>query len=336
MRVGIVADDHATAERLRSVVLLGDYTAAPWTAVSGSETLAQCLRDPVDVVLLDMGLPEAVGLVRRLRRETATTILLATTAERSYASEVFEALRLGAVDAVVAPVVHAGDSCVGARELLEKLERVHRLLEDPRRQKRRDSPAEVVLPLVILGASTGGPQALATVLGALPQDLPAPVVVIQHLNAEFTDGMVGWLGSATALAVVPAVAGQTPEPGCVSVATGNAHVTLGAGGTFLTSSEPRTLPYRPSVDMFCQSAAHHWTGLGVAALLTGLGRDGAAGLLALRNAGWHTIAQDRSTSAVFGMPREAERMGGAAEVLTLAEIAPAVLGRVAPALRSPR
>ncbi|MDH3284688.1 MAG: chemotaxis response regulator protein-glutamate methylesterase, partial [Acidobacteriota bacterium] len=292
MRVGIVANDHATAETLRSVVLSAESTAAAWTAVSGSETLALCLRDPVDVVLLDMGLHEPVpALVGRLRRETATTILLATAAERSYAPEVFEALRLGAVDAVVAPVA-GGDTCAGARELVEKLGRVRRLLEVPRRRRRRGAPAAVAPPLVILGASTGGPQALATVLGALPRDLPAPVVVVQHLDAEFTDGMIEWLGSATSLEVVPAVTGARPEPGGVWVATGNAHVTLGADGTFLTSAEPEELPYRPSVDVFCRSAAHHWTGLGVAVLLTGLGRDGGAGLLALRHAGWHTIAQD--------------------------------------------
>jgi two-component system response regulator WspF len=332
VRVGIVADDHATAETLRSVVLSAEGTAAAWTAVSGSETLALCLRDPVDVVLLDMGLREpAPALVGRLRRETASTILLATADQRSYAPEVFEALRLGAVDAVVAPVAGGGETCAGARELVEKLGRVRRLLEGPRRRRRRGAPAAVAPPLVILGASTGGPRALATVLGALPRDLPAPVVVVQHLDAEFTDGMIEWLGAATSLGVVPAVPGARPEPGRVWIATGNVHVTLGADGTFLTSAEPEDLPYRPSVDVFCRSAAHHWAGLGVAVLLTGLGRDGGAGLLALRHAGWHTIAQDRSTSAVFGMPREADRMGAAAEVLTLTEIAPALLHRVAAA-----
>jgi chemotaxis response regulator CheB len=330
VRVGILADDAATAETLLKVVLSMEDTRAAWTAVSGSEALALCLSDPVDLVLLDMELGEpAPALVERLQRDTASAILLITGTDGSYTSEVFEALRHGAVDVVVAPVAGGGDPEAGTRELVEKLGRVKRLLEGPDRSRRRRARGTMGPPLVIIGASTGGPEALATVLGGLPREFPAPIVTVQHLDEKFTEGMIEWLGSATSLVVVPAIPGGRPQPGRVSVATGNLHVTLGADGTFLTSAEPRDVPYRPSVDVFCRSAADHWHGLGTAVLLTGLGRDGGAGLLALRRAGWHTMAQDRSTSAVFGMPREASRMGAAAEVLPLTGIAPALVRRLA-------
>jgi chemotaxis response regulator CheB len=188
-------------------------------------------------------------------------------------------------------------------------------------------PSPTAPPLVAIGASTGGPPAVARILGALPPGFGHAVVVAQHVDPSFSAGLVAWLDGQTPLPVRRARPGDRPAAGTVYVAAADAHLFLTPDGVFSDLPNGAGNGCIPSVDLLFWSLAGG--PVGVAALLTGMGRDGAEGLLTLRRAGWHTIAQDENSSAVYGMPRVARDMDAAAEVLALAGIAPAIVAAVA-------
>ena len=172
-------------------------------------------------------------------------------------------------------------------------------------------------------------------LRAFPKDWrPAPVVLIQHIDAALAPGLAHWLTEQTGHEVAVASEGAVPGPGQVLLAATNDHLVVEQGRRRVRYvSEPRDYCYRPSVDVFFASVAAHWPGRGVAALLTGMGRDGATGLLTLRRTGWFTVAQDEATSVVWGMPRAAVEVGAADEVLPLRKIGPMIVERVHHILR---
>jgi two-component system, chemotaxis family, response regulator WspF len=176
--------------------------------------------------------------------------------------------------------------------------------------------------LVVIGASAGGPAALAKVLASLPPDFPAPLVIIQHVDAQFAAGLAKWLDDQTPLQVCPACEGDHPEPGTALLAGRDGHLVLASPTRLAYTGTPMDCPYRPSIDVFFGSVDQWWRGNVVAALLTGMGRDGAAGLRLLHCHGHHTIVQDRSSSAVYGMPKAAVKLGAAREILPLDEIGP--------------
>ncbi|MCP2247508.1 chemotaxis protein CheB [Lentzea aerocolonigenes] len=186
----------------------------------------------------------------------------------------------------------------------------------------RESLPRTRSPLVAVGASTGGPSALATFLGGLG-DLDAPVLVVQHLHPEFTAGLVEWMGRVSALPVALAAHGETAQPGRVYFAPGGVHLRLTADRRLeLTASPPAT--HQPSVDELFTSVAEQAGADAVGVLLTGIGDDGARGLLAMRGRGGQTFAQDESTSAVFGMPQAALRIGAVTRLLPIDQLAGAV------------
>jgi chemotaxis response regulator CheB len=176
--------------------------------------------------------------------------------------------------------------------------------------------------LVAIGASAGGPTAIAQVLKQLPKTFPAAIVIIQHVDEHFASGMAQWLSRESALPVRVAEEGMRPAKGAVLLARTNDHLTFKAPDRIGYTVEPKEQPYRPSVDVFFESTARFWSGDAVGVLLTGMGRDGAKGLNALRKKGYHTIAQDETTSAVYGMPKAAATLGAAVDILPLDAIAP--------------
>jgi two-component system chemotaxis response regulator CheB len=181
--------------------------------------------------------------------------------------------------------------------------------------------------LVAVGASTGGPAALATILGALPRDFPVPIVVVLHLSKLFAPAMAEWLDEQCALPVRYAADGDALPPagrGAILMAPPDRHLVL-AGRSLRLSDAPERHSCRPSVDTLFESVAAELRDQVGACLLTGMGKDGAAGLLAARRAGGHTIAQDEASSVVFGMPREAILLGAAEQVLPVDAIAAAIL-----------
>ena len=176
--------------------------------------------------------------------------------------------------------------------------------------------------LVGIGASAGGPAALATLLAGLPAGFPAAIVIVQHLDAHLAQGMADWLGQHSPLPVRVIAEGDRPAIGSVLLAATSDHLVFKSPERLGYSPDPREYVYRPSVDAFFRSVGRHWRGEAVGVLLTGMGRDGALGLKALRDQGRYTIAQDEQSSAVYGMPKAAAKLDAAVEILPVAQIAP--------------
>lgn len=337
MRIGIVNDMALARESLRRVVQSSPGHEVAWLAVNGGEAIDRALRDPPDLILMDLIMPvtDGVEATRRIMAESPCPILVVTATVSGSVSKVYEAMGHGALDAVDTPTFGPSGDVRGAGPLLCKIDTVGRLTGKagcrsiPESQvATRRVPGLSGNPLVAVGASTGGPNALAEVIGAFPEDLDASVVVVQHVDVAFAPGLARWLTERSSHRVDTAEPGDSPAPGRILLAATNDHMVLQRGRSLSYLGEPRDLCYRPSVDVFFASLAANWTGVGVAVVLTGMGRDGASGMLALRQLGWHTIAQDQATSVVWGMPRAAAEVGAAVEVLPLARIGPAIVDQV--------
>jgi two-component system chemotaxis response regulator CheB len=185
--------------------------------------------------------------------------------------------------------------------------------------------------LIAIGASTGGPSAVVDVLRGLPPSFPLPILLVIHIGKAFAAGLAEWFDGQSPLRVAYARDGEAlPEPGAARVimAPPDFHLVLSQGKLRLTKDGERH-SCRPSVDVLFESLARELGNQGAACLLTGMGRDGAEGLLAIRRAGGLTLAQDEATSIVFGMPREAILLGAAERVLPLEQFAPALIAAAA-------
>jgi two-component system chemotaxis response regulator CheB len=184
------------------------------------------------------------------------------------------------------------------------------------------------VPLVVLAASTGGPAALMSVLPRLPGTFPGTVLLIQHMPASFTAQFSRQLGKTCALPVKEAEAGELMRVGTVYVCPGANHLRVSPSGRLLLDEGPRINGHRPSADLTLESVADYAGPMGIAVVLTGMGNDGAKGIQALKAAGGHVIAQDESTSVIFGMPSEAIRTGAVDEVQPLDAICNAIEQRI--------
>jgi two-component system response regulator WspF len=230
----------------------------------------------------------------------------------------------GALDAVNTPALGRDGRLEGAAQFLRKLEQLEVLCKNSVSQTQpvKSAASSIVEKsagapyLAAIGSSTGGPAALAKLLAGLPAGFGAAIVIIQHIDREFAAGLAEWLGAFTKLKVTIAVEGQTPLPNNIYLAATNDHLVITAGMKFKYAAEPVELPYRPSVDVFFESIYRHWPRTGTAIVLTGIGRDGAQGLLALKNKGWKTMSQDKESCVVYGMPKAAAELGAATIILS--------------------
>lgn len=331
MKIGLVNDLPIALMALRRVVeKVPGYTIV-WEAHNGREALQHCLTNTPDVVLMDLIMPVMDGAesTREIMRRVPCPILVVTASVSVNAAKVYEAMGYGALDAVRTPTLGPDGKFEGGAALLSKIELVALLAGKIKARDTRtifpataaSSPASTLAaklpPLLAIGASTGGPQALAEILQALPKKFPAAVAIIQHVDSEFAEGLAHWLKSHTGHEVMTARAGRPFEPGCVYLAATQDHLVVDAHGNMIYTPLPREMVYRPSVDVFFRSLAQYWPTPGVAVVLTGMGRDGATGLKLLRDLGWHTIAQGPRSSIVYGMPKAAADAGAAKEILEL-------------------
>jgi chemotaxis response regulator CheB len=324
VKIGIV-DDARRAVLLQHAILLGAEHEVSWLADSEPALAELCAAGVPDLVLVNVDLRSVDGLAvtRRLVRDARTAVLV-TVVGHADPARVFEAIGHGALDAIA--LDDAEDVAAMAAVLLPKIAAMARWIG--KSGGKGAAPAAVgdeavtsCHRLIAVGASAGGPAALSVVLGGLPRTLPAGVVVVQHLGEDFTVGVAEWLQRSTALDVRVAREGDRPAAGTVLVAGGNDHLVFTSAGRLGYTPEPREKIYRPSIDVFFDSVCRLWRGSAVGVLLTGMGRDGARGLQALRAQGYHTIAQDEATSAVYGMPKAAAALNAAVDILPLDRIA---------------
>jgi len=319
--IGIVARPHEQAILRRALLACPEHLIT-WTVTSGEQAVERCARETPDLVLMGLSLEGAIDGVETTRTVMATTpcaiLVVAAEGVRADRRRLFEAMGGGALDAVdlTDPTLVVAKIASSARLIADKT-----ALAGAGRSTGHAASTLSGHPLIAIGASAGGPAALATLLGGLPSDLPAAVVIVQHVDEHMASGLADWLGQRSALAVRVAVEGDRPVAGTILLAGTNDHLVLKSATTLGYTAEPREYVYRPSVDVFFTSVSRLWRGEAVGVLLTGMGRDGALGLKALRSQGRLTIAQDRASSAVFGMPKAAAAVGAAVDVLPVDRIA---------------
>ena len=265
-----------------------------------------------DVVTMDLDLPGGGGraVIEEIMATTPVpTLVLSGIIGDAHAHPAIEALAAGAVEAMPKPLAWTAEDEHALREAVRRTAGVE---VTGRRRAMADARAAGEGPVIGIGASTGGPAALTALLRGL-NGVDAPLLVVQHIHPAFVGGFVTWLGSAVPQPVRLAGDGIELEPGTVYVAPGDAHLTLAAGRRIALLDQPEDPP-RPSADALFQSFAQHAGPQGIGLLLTGVGEDGVAGLLALRTAGGATFGQDEASCTVFGMSRAAHE-AGATDVL---------------------
>jgi two-component system chemotaxis response regulator CheB len=306
-------------------------------ADNGKTAIELCRSLRPDVVTLDMMMPEMTGLAATeyIMAYCPTPILIiSSSTNRRDLFKMYDALAAGAVDVLEKPT---GEEPDGAweRKVLSTVKIVSRIkvITHPRAKL---APPPLPLPaakaaagryrFVAMGASTGGPAAVLQILKGLPKSFPLPVALVIHIGKIFAVGLAEWLDSQSPLRVAYAVDGEPlPEPGQgrVILAPPDRHLVLDGGRLRLSGAAERH-SCRPSVDVLFESAAREAGAAAVGVLLTGMGKDGARGLLEMRQAGAWTIAQDQDSSVVYGMPLEAAKLGAPRKILALDEMAPAL------------
>jgi two-component system, chemotaxis family, response regulator WspF len=292
MRVAIVNDLSLAREVLRRLVLSVPGYSVAWVAEDGDEAVRKAAADQPDVILMDLVMPHTDGVeaTRRIMRQSPCPVLVVTATIPGHYELVIRAMGAGALDAVETPVLAPDGSIRHGEPLLARLAKLARLAEAGKGSSdsvllvppRRDDAGPDRPPLVLLAASTGGPDALAAVLGSFPRDFPAAVLIVQHIAPEFASALVNWLGTRCSLPVRAAVEGDTPTAATAFVAATNDHLEITPELKLRYTDVPHGNPYRPSADVLFTSAGRVWPRAGVAAVLTGMGSDGAKGLLRLK------------------------------------------------------
>ncbi len=322
MKVAIAHRDRLVREALRRTLMKGHYELI-WQASDRAQVEHNCRYQATDLLLVELQLlgPKAQALPRLLESGAAVIALAPTNA----VGDAYEAMGLGALGLLEPPALDDSGQLIGAQRSLTRIDRLAKLVGGSDFSATPSTQAASGQTLILaLGASTGGPLALAKILSSMPVDLDAAVLIVQHIENEFTAGLAEWLGSQCALPVVVAARGDTPVAGRVYVAGSVGHLVLLPSFQFGNQPARATELHAPSVDALFSSLALH-AAPAVAAILTGMGSDGVAGLSALHRAGWFTVAQDERSSVVYGMPRAAIEAGVVQQILDVAAIGPALV-----------
>ncbi len=333
MRIAITNDNHENIVVLQHIISKQPHYSVAWTATNGLEAIEKCKSDLPDLILMDMIMPDMNGVsaCEAIMKETPCPIIIVTASVSGNAAMVFEAMSYGAIDVVKTPFSSASISPTETDDLLRKIKIVSSLIATNENKAQLNISADNDLTLeknnniLVLGASTGGPGVLATILNKLPADFPVPIIIVQHVDSSFTHSFASWLNKQSSLDVKIAKNGDKPKAGTVLVAGESNHLIMLAGGKLSYSEEPKELIYRPSVDVFFSSVVKHWKGKIIAALLTGMGKDGAEGLASIHKLGGHTITQTKDTCAVYGMPKAADDIGAATESLAPEDISDSII-----------
>jgi two-component system, chemotaxis family, protein-glutamate methylesterase/glutaminase len=340
-RVLVVEDSATVRQRLVDILGSDPDIELVGEAEDGKRAIELCQQYRPDAITMDMMLPLMSGLAATeyIMAHCPTPILVVSAStNRGELFKIYEALAAGAVDVLEKPT---GTEVEGAWEqrFLSTVKLVARIrvITHPRaRLAGLRKPAPEVVPasigarrpaqkhdLVAIGASTGGPAAIVEILRGLPAEFQLPILLVLHINEPFGTAFADWLDGQTSRRVACPKDGAplASAVGRVMVAPGGRHLVVRDGRLHLTTDLERH-SCRPSVDVLFESVAREHGASAAACLLTGMGKDGALGLLKIRQAGGTTIAQDETSSVIYGMPREAAMLGAAMHVLRLGEIAP--------------
>jgi two-component system chemotaxis response regulator CheB len=333
IRILIVDDSPSAAEYLAGIFSADQEFCVAGIATSGAEGIGMVERLRPDIVSMDFTMPDMNGFeaTRRIMSSCPTPIVIVSSLyDRHAVSLSFRALEAGALSILPKPPSISSPEFPRQRQELVRTFKAMagvRVIRRSTAGRATNPPSSAPKPrpaasllqrdvsLVAVGASTGGPQVIQQFLSKLPADFPVPILIVQHITPGFTEGMAAWLGQSTPLPVTLATAGDIPRGGHVYLAPQGRHLEIAPDGRLqLTDALPEHGAC-PSVSRLFRSVASVCAASAVGILLTGMGRDGAAELLLMRKKGALTIAQDRESSIVHGMPGEAIRLGGASLIL---------------------
>lgn len=331
----LIADDSPTVRQLMRHLI--DATAdmrVVGEAHNGQQAIQLTKELRPDVVLMDIVMPKMDGLeaTREIMAVAPTPIVMVSAGfDQQETDFAFRALRSGALTVLQKPsgprdpnFPAQSATLINAVRAMAGVKVIHHykhyaegkpVAPLPTKANGQQSPE-----LVAIAVSTGGPAALSDILRALPADFALPIVIVQHISADFLPSLVEWLSGITSLPIAIAAANERPVPGHIYFAPGNAHLMLNRAWRFELSYDLAQTIYIPSGDMLLESVGKSYGTKAVGVVLTGMGNDGAHGLYQMRAAGAYTIAQDEATSVVYGMPREAALMSAACDVLSIHEI----------------
>lgn len=334
IRVLLVDDSPIALHILQRLLSRSPDIQVVGTAGNGREALDLLPALNPDVVCVDLHMPVMDGLefTREAMSKYPRPILVVSVSVESDSPNVFRLLEAGAVDVYPKPraILDADDERL-SREFASKIRIVAGVHVFRRTEPAARVAPPVLLPphaavrIVAIGASTGGPQALREILCHLPAGFTAPVVCVQHIGGDFLSEMVTWLGETSSLPVHKATHGAVPQAGVVYFAPADTHLEFDSRGRFTLSDKPPCDGHRPSATVTMRAAARQFGAGAVGVLLTGMGRDGAEGMVDIAAAGGFTIAQNEASSVVFGMPKVAVELGAVQQVLPLEQIAPALV-----------
>jgi two-component system chemotaxis response regulator CheB len=321
----LIADDSALCRTtLRHALESDPALSVVGEAADGVEAVEQVVALSPSLVTMDLRMPRQGGLdaIEQIMRRRPTPILVVTDQPRAEGVDLtFAALSRGALDLLPKSASWIPGS-PSAQVLIARVKQLSRAFEQaeppPARSAARPQPRSI--SLVGLGASTGGPNALAAILRTLPKGFSTPIVVVQHMDPLFHSAFVEWLGRQSPRPVREAIAGARPAPGEVWVGPAGVDLRIDRDGRVRLDPPHPNASFVPSIDPLFASMAEHLGRTGLGVVLTGMGRDGARGLLALRQKGGLTVAQDQESSMIYGMPRACAETGAAEVILPLGEI----------------
>lgn len=332
IRVLIVDDSRVIREVIKDL-LEGTGIEVTGEAENGQEAVDLAKQLTPDMITMDIKMPVMDGLmaVEQIMAYTPTPILiLASSISSKDVNIAFEAIQLGALDVMEKPdnLSREGfqvlrDTLVQKIRLLSNI-KVIRHIKGRRKQAERaaeapEAPAQQDSRILAIGASTGGPRAVMSILREFSADFPVGAALVQHIEASFTSGFVQWLNSECDIKVKLAQDGDPVRPGTVLVGPGEKHLEI-EGNRCKLSDTPPVNNCKPSVDVLFTSIAQSYGDKALAVLLTGMGRDGAKGITEIKKKKGITIVQDEKSSVIFGMPRAAIELGGADKIVDLKEI----------------
>jgi two-component system chemotaxis response regulator CheB len=336
----LIVDDSTVARMMLTHILEADPALRVIGAVDNGEAAVEFVqRHLPDVILMDVQMPKMDGFeaTRRIMETRPAPIVVCSAAvQPDSVAAMFRVIEAGALTCVEKPVGHDHPEFSAMADKLRHTVKLMSEVKVVRRWRRsgtarvasvpaRPRPAGRGIHMVGIGASTGGPQVLQHILATLPKDFAAPILVVQHIATGFLPGLAEWLNQTTAFRVQIGAYGMRPLPGHVYLAPDDFHMGIAASGHLRLTKEAPENALRPAVSYLFRSLAEVFGSAAVGVLLTGMGTDGAAELKYMHAKGAVTIAQDRDTSIVYGMPGEAVRLGGVTYVLPCGKIADAII-----------
>ncbi len=356
-RVLIVEDSPVARELMVSILQSAPGLQVVGTARNGAEAVRLTKRLKPDVIAMDVHMPEMDGFeaTRQIMIEApCPVIIVSASLDKNQQDLTFDALQAGALSVMEKPTMYdpptVYQALVSQIKLMSEVKVVRRWNREPRSPgsptHRASEGGEYSQPppvkeppvlkrngqskiqLIAIASSTGGPGILAQILGKLPPTFPVPILIVQHITTGFGAGLAAWLNQQTPLEVRLARHADEPKAGQVLIAPDDYHMVINSMGLIFFSKKPPSYGLRPSADYLFHSVAQVYGATAIGVILTGMGSDGARGLQAMRDAGAHTIAQDKDTCVVFGMPAVAIELGAVEQILPANKIAAAIMALV--------